>query len=203
MVNSNQITVKNRPPPAAAQTHVPRILRPHGSRVNLALVTISPPNVTPRESAREILEIVPLVMRTVAAQLRAAGELPAPAHFGLLSMLTSQSGSVTLTELAALQGVSLPTMSNTISAMVGRGWVRRAAAGQDRRVVRIEVTPEGRATVRRVARSAEAHLANMLAPVNLRGRQRLQAGLEVLRKVFSPTPGAAAPRTRRARRGAM
>ena len=125
--------------------------------------------MTTRESARDILQIVPLVMRTVAAELRAAGELPAPAHFGLLSMLTSQSGSVTLTELAALQGVSLPTMSNTISAMVGRGWVRRAALGEDRRVVRIEVTPEGRATVRRVARSAEAHLAEMLAPLNLRG----------------------------------
>src|SRR5215212_2650273 len=112
-----------------------------------------------RESAREILKIVPLVMRTVTAQLRAAGELPAPAHFGLLSILTVKSGTVTLTELAALQGVSLPTMSNTISAMVGRGWVQRTAAGRDRRVVRIEVTPEGRATVRRVARSAEAHLA--------------------------------------------
>ena len=37
-----------------------------------------------RESARDILQIVPLVMRTVAAELRAAGELPAPAHFGLL-----------------------------------------------------------------------------------------------------------------------
>ena len=37
-----------------------------------------------RETAREILEIIPLVMRTVAAELRAAGEMPAPAHFGLL-----------------------------------------------------------------------------------------------------------------------
>ncbi len=156
-----------------------------------------------RDAAREILTIVPLVMRTVAAELRAAGELPAPAHFGLLSMLTAQSGSVTLTELAALQGVSLPTMSNTISAMVGRGWVRRTAAGQDRRVLRIEVTPEGRATVRRVARSAEMHLADMLAPVTLRGRQQLQAGLNVLRTVFSARPSAAARRTRRPRRGAM
>jgi DNA-binding MarR family transcriptional regulator len=159
--------------------------------------------VTTRESAKEILTIVPLVMRTVAAQLRAAGELPAPAHFGLLSLLAARTGAVTLTELAALQGVSLPTMSNTISAMVGRGWVRRAATGDDRRVVRIEVTPEGRATVRRVARSAETHLADMLAPLTLRGRQRLQGGLEVLRTVFSPTAGPALPRPRRARRGAM
>ena len=43
-----------------------------------------------RDAAREILKIIPLVMRTVAAELRAAGELPAPAHFGLLTMLSVQ-----------------------------------------------------------------------------------------------------------------
>ena len=44
-----------------------------------------------RESARDILEIIPLVMRTVAAELRAAGEMPAPAHFGLLSILSARA----------------------------------------------------------------------------------------------------------------
>ena len=44
--------------------------------------------VQARDTAREILEIIPLVMRTVAAELRAAGEMPAPAHFGLLSILS-------------------------------------------------------------------------------------------------------------------
>src|SRR5213083_2393059 len=100
-----------------------------------------------RESARDILEIVPLVMRTVAAELRAAGELPAPAHFGLLSILSERSRM--LTELASIQGVSLPTISNSISAMAGRGWVRRAAPDGDRRVVIVEVTATGRAALER------------------------------------------------------
>jgi hypothetical protein len=80
-------------------------------------------------------------MRTVAAELRAAGEMPAPAHFGLLTMLGNQPR--TLTELALLQGVSLPTMSNSISTMVQRGWVKRSSPARDRRVVLIEVTPLG------------------------------------------------------------
>src|SRR5688500_1926544 len=94
-----------------------------------------------RQSARDVLQVIPLVMRTVAAQLRASGELPAPAHFPLLSLLCSQPR--TLSELASLQGVSLPTMSNSITAMVRRGWVRRMSPGRppaDRRVVMIEVT---------------------------------------------------------------
>jgi DNA-binding MarR family transcriptional regulator len=140
-----------------------------------------------RETAREILKIVPLVMRTVAAELRAAGELPAPAHFHLLSMLSHQPR--TLTELAALQGVSLPTMSNSISAMVQRGWVRRTAT-TDRRVVIIQVTPAGKSAVDRVGRCAETHLADVLAPLDAGSRKRLQGGLGVLRKVFTNAPRA-------------
>jgi DNA-binding MarR family transcriptional regulator len=139
--------------------------------------------VQARETARDILEIVPLVMRTVAAELRAAGELPAPAHFGLLSILSEHSRM--LTELASIQGVSLPTMSNSISAMVDRGWVRRTAPGNDRRVVIIEVTANGRAALERVARAAEAHLAEVLAHLDAPTRRRLHGGLGVLREVFT------------------
>jgi DNA-binding MarR family transcriptional regulator len=141
-----------------------------------------------RNSAREILKIVPLVMRTVAAELRAAGELPAPAHFHLLTIISQQPR--TLSELAALQGVSLPTMSNSISAMVERGWVRRTAPTRDRRVVIIEITTTGKSAVERVGRSAEAHLADVLAPLDGASRKRLQAGLGVLRKVFTNAPRA-------------
>src|SRR5262249_12278252 len=157
-------------------------------------------------TAREILKIMPMVMRTVAAELRSAGEFPAPAHFPLLMMLIEHPR--TLTELAGLRGVSLPTMSNSISALVQRGWVRRMAPGtmptqalsglglraprsngrlattdiNDRRIVLVEVTPAGRAALERVARSAEARLADVLAPLDLLSRRRLQAGLGVLKR---------------------
>src|SRR5262249_53001970 len=154
--------------------------------------------VQARETARDILEIVPLVMRTVAAELRAAGELPAPAHFGLLSILSERSRM--LTELASIQGVSLPTMSNSISAMVERGWVRRTAPQADRRVAIIEVTPTGRAALERVARAAEAPLAEVLAGLDAPSRRRLHGGLDVLRKVFSNNHAAAALLSRKSHR---
>lgn len=152
-----------------------------------------------RDAARDILKIIPLVMRTIAAELRAAGELPAPAHFGLLTMLSAQPR--TLTELALLQGVSLPTMSNSVSAMAERGWVRRMPPAKDRRVVIIEVTPTGRAAVERVGRAAEAHLAVLLAPLDVASRRRLQAGLGVLRRIFSDAPCSSTGRPLRGVRG--
>lgn len=142
--------------------------------------------VQARDTAREILEIIPLVMRTVAAELRAAGEMPAPAHFGLLLILSVRPRM--LSDLASQQGVSLPTMSNSISAMVGRGWVRRVAPEGDRRVVMIDVTPMGRAALERVSRAAEAHLAVVIAPLDVPARRRLVGGLGVLRKVFAGAP---------------
>jgi len=143
--------------------------------------------VQARESARELLEIVPLVMRTLAAELRAAGELPAPAHFALLASLAERPRS--LTELATLRGVSLPTMSNSVTALVERGWVRRGSPEGDRRTVLIEVTAVGRAALERVSRSAEAHIADVLAPLDAVSRRRLLGGLGILRRVFGPPPG--------------
>jgi DNA-binding MarR family transcriptional regulator len=156
------------------------------------------PASTARDAAREILKIVPQVMRTVAAELRAAGEMPAPAHFGLLTILGHQPR--TLTELALLQGVSLPTMSNSVSTLVQRGWVKRTSPAKDRRVVLIEVTPLGKATVERVGKAAEAHLADMLAGLDAPSRRRLRAGLGVLRQVFTDPPPSKPERAARSAR---
>lgn len=138
---------------------------------------------SPRDTARDILRIVPLVMRTVAAELRASGELPAPAHFGLLMTIAVQPR--TLSELAGLQGVSRPTISNSIARLVERGWIRRMSPPEDRRLVFVEITPRGRAAVNRVSRAAEAHLVDRLASLDPAARSRLRNGLAVLRDVFA------------------
>ena len=120
-------------------------------------------------------KIIPLVMRTVAAELRAAGEMPAPAHFGLLSILSASARGCSR-ELAAMQGVSLPTMSNSISAMVERGWVRRTAPRR-RSARRDDRGDQRRARPRSTAWAAarEAHLADVLAPLDL-ARPQAAAG---------------------------
>jgi DNA-binding MarR family transcriptional regulator len=156
-----------------------------------------PQTIPAREAARELLEIMPLVMRSVAAELRSGGEMPAPAHFGLLMKLFEQPR--TLSELAAHWGVSLPTTSNSITALADRGWVRRTAPARDRRVALIEVTAAGRAALDRVGRAAEAHLAEVLAPLDQISRRRLRDGLSVLRSVFAASPVPAGRRARSVR----
>jgi DNA-binding MarR family transcriptional regulator len=139
----------------------------------------------PQHAAREILRIVPLVMRSVAAELRSAGEIPAPAHFGLLTMLANQPRS--LSELAHLQGVSLPTISNSVSTLVERGWVARSSPTTDRRVVIVTVTPEGTATLNRVSKAAESHIAERLRSLDSDERRQLREGLTILHRIFGDT----------------
>ena len=81
--------------------------------------------------------------------------------------------------------------------MLFRSWVRREAPDGDRRVVMIDVTPTGRAALERVTRAAEAHLADVLAPLDLPARRRLVGGLGVLRKVFAAAPASGSRKSHR------
>ena len=83
--------------------------------------------------------------------------------------------------------VSRPKMPSKMSA----SWSHCAgsdAAPLYARVAVIEVTPAGRAALERVGRAAEAHLAEVLAPLDQTSRRRLRAGLAVLRNVFAASP---------------
>ena len=153
------------------------------------------PSADARDLAHELLGIIPLVMRAVAAELRAGGELPVPAHFGLLTILAREP--TTVSALALRQGVRLPTMSNSVSALIKRGWARRTPSPDDRRVLIVEVTPAGRAMVERIGQAARRHLAEQLAPLDRTSARRLREGLAVLKTVFTAQPPAPATARRR------
>jgi len=137
----------------------------------------------PHLAARELLEIIPLTMRTVGSQLRQAAQLPVPAHFGLLFMLAE--GPHNLSELAEKHNVTPPTMSNTVSTLVEHGWVQRTQSEHDRRQITIELTSAGRAILSTVQAHAEARIAEILTPLSVEEMDQLIAGLAVLRSAFT------------------
>ncbi len=69
--------------------------------------------------------------------------------------------SCNLSELALRQAVSLPTMSNSISVLVERGWVKRVPSPDDRRRVVLELTSEGRVVLCQMQGQAEARVAEL------------------------------------------
>ena len=135
------------------------------------------------ECARRILEVIPLVMRTVGAEMRqkAAAGFSVP-HYRVLALLCH--GARCLSELAQSQAVALPTMSRTVSALVERGWLTRSEDPYDRRRVVISLTDEGRAYFESLHACAEEHMARLVTSLSAEQRETLLAGLDVLRSLF-------------------
>jgi len=100
-------------------------------------------------AVRETLQVAPL---------RSAGPQPLTlAQFHLLK-LVALNGDHQAGELAEFLGVSAPAATKNIDKLVRLGLIRRRAAPDDRRALRLSVSPEGRALVRRHER-LEAVLA--------------------------------------------
>ena len=134
--------------------------------------------------AQEVVKVIPHVMRAIGAERPCSGHAIPPAHFRLLGILASHSCN--LSELAVRQAVSLPTMSNSISVLVERGWVKRAPSLYDRRQVLLELTPDGRAVLADMKNRAEARVAELLGALSPDELADLAAGLAVLGRAFAP-----------------
>jgi DNA-binding MarR family transcriptional regulator len=134
--------------------------------------------------SQEIVKVIPLVMRTIAAEREWSGHTMSPAHFRLLGILANHPCN--LSELAVRQAVSLPTMSNSISVLVERGWVKRVTSPEDRRQVLLELTPDGRAVLVEIKAQAEARVAELLGKLSSDDLKSLSAGIALLEQALSP-----------------
>jgi DNA-binding MarR family transcriptional regulator len=139
---------------------------------------------TDNDLARQMLDIIPLIMRATGAEIRreAAASFQV-SHYRLLKLLQRQPH--TLSELAACQSVALPTMSRTVSVLVKRGWVTRIEDPEDRRRVRLRTTQEGEALLEQLHARLQESLATRLAVLTGQEREQVMAGLQILEKVFT------------------
>jgi DNA-binding MarR family transcriptional regulator len=81
-------------------------------------------------------------------------------------------------------------MSKTITTIENLGWVARSRSNSDRRIVMIEATPAGRAALREVHELAIAPIAEALDSLTATQRQKLSAGLKILRDTIADaSPG--------------
>jgi DNA-binding MarR family transcriptional regulator len=134
--------------------------------------------------AQEIVKVIPLIMRTIMVEQHRSSYPTSPAHFRLLGILASHPCN--LSELALRQAVSLPTMSNSISVLVERGWVKRVPSPDDRRQVMLELTPDGRAVLCEIKGRAEARVAGLLSRLPSDDLKNLSAGIAILEQALSP-----------------
>jgi DNA-binding MarR family transcriptional regulator len=97
-----------------------------------------------------------------------------------------RDGPLTLGELAALEQVTPPTISNVVAKLEARGWVERIADPRDRRVCRVATTKAGRRQLEVNRGRRTAWLGERLADLDDEEMARLESALAVLERLAAP-----------------
>ena len=106
------------------------------------------------------------------------GELSAP-QMNMLMMIRVRE-AVSVTELAALLGVSPPSVSTMVDRLVERGLLTRTPSEKDRRKVVIRVSPEA---LKDIAQVEEMVLGSFVELVEAVGPETTQKWCEVLQQI--------------------
>jgi DNA-binding MarR family transcriptional regulator len=110
--------------------------------------------------------------------------LPLPwAQARLLSTIKDQ-GPSRISELAALDHCSQPTMTMQVRRLEDAGFVTRTPDPADARAVLIEITPAGCETLRQARAGRVAVIDPHLAVLDDDDRQTLAAGVRVLQRLL-------------------
>lgn len=140
---------------------------------------------TPEGCAAEILEVVPVLMRFIRAQMRShrGSDLSVP-QFRTLFFL-GRRRNASLSAVAEHLGLSLPAASRLVEGLIQRNFVVRRIPAENRRLVALSLCASGRRTVRTAQKNAEKALAEILAKLPTRELDSIERALRTLREIFS------------------
>ncbi len=141
---------------------------------------------SPDVCAQEILEVVPLVMRAIRAELRRhrVADLSVP-QFRTLAFIDRQADA-SLSDVAEHIGLTLPSMSKIIDGLVTRKLVTRQTHPTDRRRMTLALTARGQTALESSRAATRACLAEDLAALSDRQCETIVQALNSLRPVFTP-----------------
>jgi DNA-binding MarR family transcriptional regulator len=142
-------------------------------------------SATEGECAALIMEVVPLVMHSIRAEMRShrGADLSVP-HFRALAFLQRQP-KASLSDIAEHIGVTLPSMSKMIDVLVERRLVTREISSADRRCVTLALTAGGKSTLESARRGTRARLAHRLKMLSATDRETVVRALQALRPLFT------------------
>ena len=132
-------------------------------------------------SSQEVAEeLRPVILRLGRHLRRETEQLGVTSHQATLLWLVKSRPGLSLRELAHAEGITAPSLSAHVDRLETLGLIRRVRSTDDRRRVGLELTPEGRATVRRVRARRTTWLADRLGRLSDEERERIERALPAL-----------------------
>ncbi len=141
--------------------------------------------VSSTETAHQVLEVVPAVMRAVRAKMResAALNLSVP-QFRTLGFIDHHRGA-SLSDVAEHIGLTLPSMSKLVDGLVERKLVVRSSHADDRRRITLELTARGCALWQSARESTQASLAEQMSTLSESDRATVVRAMRILQPLFA------------------
>src|SRR5512135_2320831 len=138
---------------------------------------------TIEETARQVLEIVPAVMRTIRAEFRSQRSRDlSVAQFRTLAYIKNNDGA-SLSSLAAHIGLTLPSMSKLIDGLVSRGLVTRNSDQEDRRKICLCLTAIGKDELESAYEHTQAFLIDKLSGLAKEDLDMVGRSMQILKSL--------------------
>jgi MarR family transcriptional regulator for hemolysin len=137
------------------------------------------------ESARKLLEVVPIIMQDIRSEMRSRRSLDLTVpQFRALAFVNRNEDS-SLWEVAHHMGLTPPSTSRLVDGLIARGLMARNDHPADRRRVRLTVTDNGLAILEASTQGTVSYLADKLSGVDADNREAIDKAVEALRAVFA------------------
>jgi len=141
------------------------------------------------ESARKLLEVVPIIMQDIRSEMRSRRSLDLTVpQFRALAFVNRNEGS-SLWEVAYHMGLTPPSTSRLVDGLIARGLMARKDHPADRRRVRLTVTDHGLAILEASTRGTLSYLAGKLSGLDADRREVIDKAVDALRTVFATAHG--------------
>lgn len=134
--------------------------------------------------AREILDIVPTIMRVIRAEMQyqSSEDLSVP-QFRTLLFISRKPGSSLLT-VANHLGLTPPSVSKMVEGLVLKKLIMREISSEDRRKVTLKLTDQGKLVLEKVRYGTQIRLSEILSPLTQEEGDMLLQSLHCLRPLF-------------------
>jgi DNA-binding MarR family transcriptional regulator len=145
-------------------------------------------HLTPRDCANELLEVIPLMMRVIRAQVRShSGPELSVAQFRTLAFL-GRNETAMLGDVANFLALTLPAASKLVDGLVAAGFARREVDPADRRKIVLTLTAQGRRKYAAALRVSADYLADRMLLLDVAEREQIARAMKSLHAVFADEP---------------
>ena len=155
-------------------------------------MTSAGPNPAITDLGVDLWGVITRLHRLLPQRIR----LPLPWAQARLLATVEQHGETRISDLAAFNQCSPPTMTVQVGRLEAVGLVTRTVDPGDARAVLIRITPEGQRMLSRFRADRAAIIDPQLAVLDPKDRQALATGLDVLRRLIEASTARANTTTR-------